>query len=263
MVHAKQRWRELAVSRWPRVEVDEAVFGAALDELTADGVSVTDDDAQTLWLALGCAAGSREAMAAFENAYFKGVASAVAGVLRTRDAVPDVEQALRTRLFIGHHGETPRVVSAAGRGDMAAFVRLSATRIALNLSRGDTRAQQRNETYAAALGDALDDPELNTIKATHRDAVKGAFEAAIEALSPKQRNLLRHHLVEHLNIDQIAALYGVHRATAARWLAAARDDVARGTRQQLRQRLGDEAQAPGLLDLVHSRLELSISRVLA
>ncbi len=71
--------------------------------------------------------------------------------------------------------------------------------------------------------------------------------------------------------DRFAALplaefqaLGVHRATAARWITAARDGVAERTRALLQAQLGVGASTLRQLgQLVESGLELSIGRLLA
>ncbi|MFC1610733.1 transcriptional regulator, partial [Myxococcota bacterium] len=83
------------------------------------------------------------------------------------------------------------------------------------------------------------------------------------SLSAKDRNLLRQSLLDGLSIDQLGAIYRVHRATAARWLAGARERVLKETLSALRQRLKiDEAEFKSLINLVRSQLDLSLARLL-
>jgi hypothetical protein len=51
---------------------------------------------------------------------------------------------------------------------------------------------------------------------------RAAFRCAFVSLTPRDRNLIRPHIVDRLAIDGIAMRYGIHRATAARRLAQAR-----------------------------------------
>jgi RNA polymerase sigma-70 factor (ECF subfamily) len=56
-------------------------------------------------------------------------------------------------------------------------------------------------------------------------------------------------------------MYGVNRATAARWLAAAREIVKERTIRQLRARLQlNPRECESLLGLVNSQLEVSVLR---
>jgi RNA polymerase sigma-70 factor (ECF subfamily) len=55
----------------------------------------------------------------------------------------------------------------------------------------------------------------------------------------------------------------VHRATCARWLADARDDLGRSTRKRLVSTLGTQKEElDSLLRFLDSDIELSISRIL-
>ena len=75
--------------------------------------------------------------------------------------------------------------------------------------------------------------------------------------------MLKQHLVERLTIDQIGGLYHLHRATAARRLARAREALLGATRSALARRLELPLERlVGVLDLLASRLEVSVERLL-
>lgn len=66
-----------------------------------------------------------------------------------------------------------------------------------------------------------------------------------------------------LGIDRIAAIYGVHRATAARWVTAARANLTQAIHKILATELGvAQSGVDDLLPLVESQLELSLERLL-
>ncbi len=74
--------------------------------------------------------------------------------------------------------------------------------------------------------------------------------------------MLRGHFVGGLTIDDLAGRYGVHRATAARWIAAARDRLLVATRRAAAARLeSTDAEVDSLMHLVASQLEFSLSRL--
>jgi RNA polymerase sigma-70 factor (ECF subfamily) len=69
--------------------------------------------------------------------------------------------------------------------------------------------------------------------------------------------------MEHLGIDAIAALHGVHRSTAARWLQGVRERLGKHIRRSLRERLGPRPRdIESVLRAVDSQLDLSFSRLL-
>jgi len=76
--------------------------------------------------------------------------------------------------------------------------------------------------------------------------------------------VLRLHLLDGLNIDRIGQLHDVHRATAARWLASAREALAKDTQRILQARLQvSRSEFESLLRLVRSDLDVSLCRILA
>jgi RNA polymerase sigma-70 factor (ECF subfamily) len=67
-----------------------------------------------------------------------------------------------------------------------------------------------------------------------------------------------------MTLEQLAQMYGVHRATIVRWLAAAREAVFGATRAHVAETLHAPAdELDEMFDLVQSRVELSVERLLA
>jgi hypothetical protein len=110
-------------------------------------------------------------------------------------------------------------------------VRVFALRIALRLLERERPAAHEPDDELWRFPDGHD------LKRLYRDELKAAFAAAVAALPDRERAVLRYHLIDGLAIDAIGAVYQVHRATAARWLSGARDQLAAGTRRALMQRL--------------------------
>jgi RNA polymerase sigma-70 factor (ECF subfamily) len=107
------------------------------------------------------------------------------------------------------------------------------------------------------------DPELEGLKRKYREEFKLAFHAALAKLTDRERNLLRYELVGNLSIDEIAKLYDVHRATLARWRAAAREKLFVETERSLRTALGIGAtDFRSIVRWIDSELDVSLSRVL-
>ncbi|HET9990724.1 MAG TPA: hypothetical protein VFQ65_19475 [Kofleriaceae bacterium] len=214
-------------------------------------------DEAELALAMACAKGDTDAIRAFEARYFGCIAGIVRKLRLPDDDVHEVAQTLRQRLFIGGV-ESAGVLAYAGGGRLAGLVQVAATRIALNLRRGRHRiADEVAPEPVTAGGDTV------YAKAEYRERIKQAIEDAAAALSARDRALLRLHLVERASIDDVAALYRVHRATAARWIQAARDTLTTHTRKNFLATVAIDAHdEAGLASLVESQLTLSLSRIL-
>jgi RNA polymerase sigma-70 factor (ECF subfamily) len=69
--------------------------------------------------------------------------------------------------------------------------------------------------------------------------------------------------MDGLNIDAIGVLFGVHRATVARWRSDARTALFEGTRRVFRAELDLSAgEFASVMRLIDSQLEVSLPRLL-
>jgi RNA polymerase sigma-70 factor (ECF subfamily) len=111
---------------------------------------------------------------------------------------------------------------------------------------------------------ATDDPHLAALRDRHRREFKAAFQGAVTDLAPRDRAVLRALLVDDRGIGEIAAVFGIHRVTASRWIARIRGTLLSGTRDRLRLALSlDERDLDNVLRLVDSQLDVSLYRLLA
>jgi RNA polymerase sigma-70 factor (ECF subfamily) len=261
---------DAARAAWPGVELPAEAFV----EYLADRIDPEADAAAALarlclpdlWLACACARGQPGSIAAFEQAFAAELRRAfTGGKARGLDA-DDLRQHLRERLFVERDGRCARIASYTGEGPLRAWVRVAATRLRIDSERRrwDLQTDLPSERGAGALAAAADDDvELAYLKANVREAFARAFEAATAELSPRERNLLRLHVVHDVSGTALATMYGVHRATAKRWLASAREALMQRTREHLQAALGvDTMELRSAMDLARSRLELSLARVL-
>ena len=248
----------------PTIEVDETAWRRCGEQWLGlaraqDRTEVPDSRSVEVFVVLAATAGSETASQWLAERYFDGVRDALRGA-----GVPDADrddavQQVWTRMFATRDDEPAAALRYVGHGDLAGLLKVSAARIALNRVRD--RGRLVPEESAAAIADELD-VELATIERRYRSEFKAAFEAAVAQLSTEDRNLLRMHILDGLSIDRLAALQGIHRSTAARRVAKAREQVAAGVREELVARIGDQGPVQSLLRVVRSGLDLSLSRVL-
>jgi RNA polymerase sigma-70 factor (ECF subfamily) len=208
-----------------------------------------------LYLACACVAGDPVAVAAFLRDVLPVVDAALASW--NPGIVDETRQRLRTSLLVDHAERGPLLASYTGRGALRRWLRVVAVREAARQWGEQARGAGASDD---ALFDAVapaTDPVMSAIKHDAATAFRAAFSAALGALSRRDRALLRLHVLDGLSVDEIAPTYGVHRATVARWIAAAKQDVLATTRRNLMHDLRlhpDEVDS--LIRLVHSRIEL-------
>jgi len=249
-----------ARAAWPGVELDASEFAAYLADRggNEDELCVTD-----LYLAAACAKGDPVAIAAFDARFLRQIGVALAPMELSADAIDDVAQELRRKLLVSEGGEPPRIVDYSGRADLRTWLRTAAVRTAIDLRRRERDTPVEDDVLAQALPAIDDDPELLHLRELYQAELKTAFATAITELEPRDRALLKYHYVDGLNADRIGALYGVHRATASRWIAIARDRLGRVVHQTLRTNLKvSRSESASIARLVESHLDLSMRRLL-
>lgn len=228
-------WRA-ARDAWPEIDVGLEDFAAHVEQVS-EGVSErtrTDD----LYLACACARGDERATVAFEKAFFTGV-DAVAAALASRGVRADeLRQAVRQRLFLGRNGGPGKISTYMGRGELGAWVRVLATRAALNMVSSQVRELLFEPDALAFVVGVGDDPELAYLRRTYADEFRAAFREAFDHLGDREQNLIRYTFGQGLSADAIGTLYNVHRATAARWLVKVHSKLAKLVRKSLEHRLG-------------------------
>ena len=103
------------------------------------------------------------------------------------------------------------------------------------------------------------DPELSYLKQHYRSEFTECVSRALDTLAAKDRTLLKYRFADGLGIDAIGKIYGVHRATAARWLAKARQAFLDGVSEQLGRKFAvSEPEYQSILRLVRSRIDIDL-----
>ena len=254
---------EAAASAWPGVNIDAGEVVRVLEaKLASDDPPPLEPHAiAELYLAVACARGDRAAIAAFDRNYLAVVPQALARMQLPAATVDDVRATVRDKLLLPDGDRPPRVVEYAGRGRLKGLVQVTATRTAIDRIRHE---EKEVELPAGRDLTASADVTLSLIKAQYREAFAAGFKQAVASASRRDRNLLRLHFLGGMTLDQLAQMYGVHRATVVRWLAAARAAVLDATRAHIAASIGAPPdELDDMFALVASRVELSLDRLLA
>lgn len=251
------------VAAWPGL-VDEPLefFSRVAPRLPSEG-----ELARLAWpdlaLADACLRALPGALQAFEAAHGEALEAALAAAGIGADWRAEARQRLRLRLLVQETGEEPRLAGYSGRGPLRAWLRVAAVREALMLVRSARRrAAHETDDDGELLAQAAEaeDPEIALLRERCREELRTALVAAVAALDSRERTLLRLSLRDRLTIDQLGALFHVHRSTAARWLKALQAKLHASTRAQLAATLklaGPELES--LIRAVGSRIDMSLS----
>lgn len=215
-------WVETAYLEWL------AAIGATEEQLAASNPA----DVVLCWAA---GRGDPEAQRLFELTFIAQIPAALRRFNDGPGLVDEVKQRMRVKLLVPKSpGAHAPILDYAFGGSLAGLVRVAAVREALSLRRGDKPVAQP-ETLDELPGEQ--DPALRALKARYAPEFQQAFTTAVSELSSKDRDLLRLSLSVKASIDDIARIYQTHRATAARWLNAAREALGENTRRHLQAQL--------------------------
>jgi RNA polymerase sigma-70 factor (ECF subfamily) len=262
VAEGRAAWPDLAVIAKDVVAFVGRQVTPELAEAALDGLRPAD-----LYLACACSKGVAGAVTAFDREYMREVDIALARMRITAARVADIKQLVRQRLFVG--GGTAgaptsagKIAEYGGRGDLRRWVRSVAVRTCLNeLRKGKREVLLDDDRLIAQHAMGGDDPEVDYMKRTYSNEFKAAFAEALASLGAREQTLLRYHHVDGLNIDEIGAIYRIHRVTAFRWLEKAKDQLVKTTLETLRTRLKlPSAELDSVLRMIRSQIHLSLVR---
>jgi len=253
-----------ARAAWPTVRFDEEVIAPLIGERLTGGdlaVALGAAPAADLALAAACTAQEPTAHAAFD-AVLTEVDAAGGSTGSTKDLVDEVKQLLRVQLLVPKDGKPAGIAGYHGKGPLRGWVRITATRELIRHKKKRMRELPLDKSLDYLLTSQLD-PALEALKAEYRSEFAIALREAIGDLSAEDRTLLRQQIVDGMSIDEVGAAFGVHRATAARWLNRARAALVSATHDRLAKRLKlPVEQIESVIRLVRSRLDASVIRYL-
>jgi RNA polymerase sigma-70 factor (ECF subfamily) len=265
------------LSKWPLVKLALDTFEAHCHRVLGSVASASSLDATAavsgtgsvsadtepregadLFLCCACAVGDPEALRAFAAEAMSVARSAISRIERDPDFVQETLQEVWDRLLVGPDA---KVAQYSGRGPLLAWVRVSATRAALDRCRARGLLAARHTELTDKFTAQGPSPELALTRARYGRAFQKALRNAVAALSAQERNVLRMHVAGQCSIDEIGRAYNVHRATAARWLERSRARIYEAVRRELSTRHAQltDSEFKSLAHVMGSELELSLT----
>jgi RNA polymerase sigma-70 factor (ECF subfamily) len=253
----REAWQEA------RISIPDDAFSRYLEERATKAPEGALLRVRELYLACACSdrahtsdAVRERAIVTFEREHFGQVRRALVRMKIVPAAIDDALGSLRERLFTG---DPCLLTNYSGRGDLGNWVRSVAVRATLKVARRDRLRAAADEPFEVPLVDA----ELVYLRTLHSEHLRDALRDAFLMLTTQKRNLLRLHYVDGLTIDALGRLHSIHRATAARRLETAREELVQHVRELLGERL--RLTATGIDSLVRvaaSDLGISLTRLL-
>jgi RNA polymerase sigma-70 factor (ECF subfamily) len=258
---ASAAWEEfaLAPARFDVYVAERMTDAAALEALLASATL------SELYLCCACADGDGAAIGVLEARYFPAVTRALGRMRLPQHAVDEVLQWLRAHLFLARRDGRRGIAGfRGGRGTLAAWLSVIAVREACRLMQRDRRHAGNGDVELARLSGSERDVEKQYAHKWSQEAFQRAFVLALAQLNDREKSLLRMHYLDGMTLEQLATVYRTHRATAVRWLAAARQRLLDRTRatlvEQLRVPVSD---CDSIIRSAREQLELTFQRLFA
>ena len=246
--------------RWPELPAPDDAFDDFMAQRTGESLEAAQLHAADLFVAHHALLGHAGALAVVQ-----GYLAQLRPVLHRTGAgaalIDELIAELPFELLAPRTGAPPRLAAYAGRGPLAGWLRVVAVRNLVERRRRG--AVQLDDAVLENLAASELDPALAMLRLRSRDEIAAAVTAAISAMEPRHRLLLRQHYLDGLSIDRLAALHGIHRATAARRLASIREELALAVRSRLMTRLQiGGGTLDSIVRVVGSELELGLDQYL-
>jgi RNA polymerase sigma-70 factor (ECF subfamily) len=255
---------EAALKRWPAVVLPFEEFCLHLD--TLGWQDQLPPDASGLYLCRACMLGSEGAWLAIDREFQEPIRAAIRRVDTSAEFVDETLQLVRHRLLAG---DSPKIGTYRGGGMLVAWLRVLARRIAIDEAKARGRHRQKAADLAVRLEAFVGHPKATApeqvlLRNRYASMVSEALSTALKGLPVRERSVLRLHYVQQQSIDEIGRIYGVHRATAARWLAASRQQILEQVQGALASALGplQAGELDSLIGAVQSDIEVSITSLL-
>ena len=211
--------------------------------LRRPGVSLDSLHVEDLFLALACSRGDRIAWECFADAYLPVARRYAEQACRHLAQSEDLAQELVTRML----EDRRRFAGYNGRGSLAGWLRVSVSHAAIDHFRRSRRQVSLEEIEEADHVVALSsDGPMAQEQGERLDARWGPVLLAvlveeIRRLLPRDRLLLSLYYAQNVSLKNIGRQFGVHEATASRWLDRVRQNLRKRIEQEMKRRHGIRA----------------------
>jgi RNA polymerase sigma-70 factor (ECF subfamily) len=252
-----------AQAAWPDLNAGEAPFIEFLRSATESAAQLAGRHLEDLYLACACGAGDPRALEVLHKRYLPELDGALRRLECHGSLADETKQRLMHKLLTCEPGQKPRITQYSGRGPLNRWLKVTAMREGISLLRKRGDEVRSDNTALLDMVDSGVNVELSYLKQRYRVEFKHAFQQAIRELAIRDRALLKHQVLDGCSIDDLSLIYGVHRATAARWQVRIREQLLERTRALLGAQISVSAdEIDSIMRLIRSQLEVSLQRVL-
>ena len=249
-----------AAQLWPDISVSLQRYADMLRilDVTTDNLRQWGAD---LYLACAAGAGDHAAVRLIDEQFIARLPARIRRLGSAMDKVGDVLQTVRERLF---SGDVPRIRAYNGAGPLEQWIKVVAIRTAIDLHRSDQSIPRVERAWLETVAPRDADVSALMMKVEYKRELEAAIRDLVPQLSARYRSVLRLHVVQGVSIEKIAASYGVHRVTVARWVWTAGEILLDGLRARFRAKFGIvPSEFDSMARMAKSQLSIDLAVLLA
>jgi RNA polymerase sigma-70 factor (ECF subfamily) len=250
---------DVAAAALPGCAVDLDAFAATVERqgITADALARNATD---LYVAWASALHDARAIAVLEQDYFPAVRRALRRLTADIDEIAEWLQIGRERLLTG---PTPRIGGYNGSIPLREWLKIIVARLAIDSLRARASKERLEQGWMLAVTAPEVDPFHDMVVHHHRSDVEQILKDSLAGLEARERTVIKLHYWGGISAEKIAAAYGVHRVTVARWLWRALDRVLGAVHEKFqKERAGCASECESLLRALKQCVEISMSEPL-
>jgi RNA polymerase sigma-70 factor (ECF subfamily) len=194
-----------------------------------------------LFLATACTTGDRIAWEYFADEYLPLIRQFAERACGRGGQAEDLAQELAATMMSSEAGRPSRLAGYGGRGSLAGWLRVTVAHSAVDRFRRGRREVSLDDPDPRAHVTEPEAPQASIddrLDARWGPVVSRLFEAELGALPARERLLLALYYVRRAGLKAIGAHFGVHEATASRWLEHTRRGIRKRIEGELRRRHG-------------------------
>jgi RNA polymerase sigma-70 factor (ECF subfamily) len=244
---------------WPLIALKHERFSTRAIELTVSPLGL-QNWASDFYLACAAGEGIEKAIDLIDQRYVAHLTARIRRLGARSDDTADVLQLVRQRLFVGNGA---RIRAYNARSPLEQWIKLVGIRTAVDRHRAEEKsrrvARQSIDNPARAQSDVAE----TLFKHRYRAEFALVLARQLASLSPRDRTVIRLHLVDGLSLEAIAASKGIHRVTVARWLWRAGESMLAGLQRHFKETYGmPPKECQSLAHLLQSQLSLDLAFLL-
>ena len=231
--------------RYPTVQLPAEVFQARVNEILSSETGAGEAQAsferihhEDLFLALACSRDDRIAWEHFTDDFVPLLRNFAAQACGDPAESEDLAQEITVKLL----NDKKRLAGYSGRGSLAAWLRVAASHAAVDRFRRLSRQTSLEALEENGVPAAVTDPSKqgceDSLDAHWGPVIARIAGECIRGLAAHDRLLLSLYYLEGVPLKDIALQYGMHEATAYRWLDRMRQEIRKKVERELRHKHG-------------------------